>query len=125
MRTIYTLLFLFIISIQANASGYTHNMFVAHKKLQTVTVVQALSDNLSDEVTVESKLTLKVQPELSIADKITDQMAGFSTLNQRILNESRITFFDSEEEESTGNTLIGVFVNSLQKMIKTFLGIRS
>ncbi len=122
MKIFKSILFLLFISFQADASGYTHNMFVAHKKMQ------AVSETLTESVKPleeETKDKTQMNPNtISIAEQLSDQLAGFSTLNQRILNESRISFFDSEEEESTGNTIIGALINSLQKMVFMLLGIR-
>ncbi len=121
MKVLKTILFLLILSLQANASGYTHNMFVAHKKLQTFTEPQVVSvKQVKQIVKIQTK---EMQANKSIPEQLSEQLVGFYTLNQRILQESRISFFSSEEERYGGNTIVGSFINSLQKMVFLFLGI--
>lgn len=121
MKILKTILFLLLISLKVNASGYTHNMFVAHKKMQMVIGSELVSVK---EVKVEVNQPIKkIQASVSITDQLSDQFAGFSTLNQRILQDSKISFFYSDEKEQTGNTIISALINTLQSILYLFLGI--
>jgi hypothetical protein len=123
MRTIRIVLILSILSLQANATGYVHNMFVAHKKLQT-------GKELVSEKSVGAKVKANKQKKSAPAKQanafnaqLTSQTASATTLNERILAEGPGAFFNSGKEESSDESIVVKLVGAVRCMIYTFLGL--
>ncbi|PWJ55255.1 hypothetical protein CLV98_11424 [Dyadobacter jejuensis] len=128
MRILLSFILILSLSLQAQATGYAHNMFVAHKKLQTVKEAPSASKKEPKATSVArvKKPVKPAQASLVGSDEWSDKMQGYRTLNQRILHETRLSFFESEEEESsTTKTIISALIDGVKRMILSVLGVRS
>lgn len=123
MKTLRILLLLTIISLQASATGYVHNMFVAHRKLQS-----------GKECVTEKTVARKAKPVLKAKAPVQVKHAGLikntsaatpaseiMTLNARILEEGPAAFFESETEESEGESMLTKLVGAVRCVIFTFI----
>lgn len=124
MKTLKLFIFLILFSLQASATGYVHNMFVAHRKLQS-----------GKECNTEKVVTKKVKPAMK-AVKAPAQVKHASvihhtsmsvpapdmvTLNARILEEGPSAFFASEESENTGESMVSKLVAAVRCVVYTFI----
>lgn len=123
MKTLRILILLIIISLQASATGYVHNMFVAHRKLQS-----------GKECVTEKTVAKKVKPALKAKAPVQVRHAGvikntsasipgseIVTLNARILEEGPAAFFEGESEESEGESMVTKLVSAVRCVIYTFI----
>jgi hypothetical protein len=122
MKTLRILILLVIISLQASATGYVHNMFVAHRKLQS-----------GKECVTERMVARKAKPAMKAAKAPVQvkhakviKSAGMPgseimTLNARILEEGPAAFFESESEESEGDSMVTKLVSAVRCVISTFI----
>lgn len=122
MKTLRILILLVIISLQASATGYVHNMFVAHRKLQS-----------GKECVTERAIARKAKPVMKAAKApVHVKHAGviksasmpgseIMTLNARILEEGPAAFFESESEESEGESMVTKLVSAVRCVIYTFI----
>jgi len=123
MKTLKILILLITISLQASATGYVHNMFVAHKKLQS-----------GKECVTEKAVARKTKPVLKAKAPVHVKHAGvlkntsvsmqaseIMTLNARILEEGPAAFFESESEESEGESMVTKLISAVRCVIFTFI----
>ncbi|SEI90974.1 hypothetical protein SAMN05216327_104514 [Dyadobacter sp. SG02] len=123
MKTLRILILLTIISLQASATGYVHNMFVAHRKLQS-----------GKECVTEKAIARKAKPVLKAKAPVqvkharmikntaaNTQAAGIMTLNARVLEEGPAAFFESESEESEGESMVTKLVSAVRCVVFTFI----
>ena len=82
---LFTLFVLF--SLQAGATGYSHNMFVAHKKLQAGKENRIANDQALNKKAAKVKVAVSRQPEVSFTQEFAKKLSGVVTLNQRIVEE--------------------------------------
>jgi hypothetical protein len=126
MKTIKLLTLLILFSLQAGATGYSHNMFVAHKKLQAgkecnLVREKAVVTRKSTPAKVQVKVSAKV--EGSISRQISDKFSKAVTLNQRIVEQGPSALFMSDdEEEEVGTTIVSRLVGLVKGMITAFIG---
>ena len=118
MKTLRILLILILFSIQAGATGYSHNMFVAHKKLQ------AGKEVVQEKVAVKKvkthpKHTAKVNVQVNKTDISS---SSDITLNKRILEEGPAAFFEADKNESTDRSVVSTLIHAFQSIIYTFIG---
>ncbi|MCE7062722.1 hypothetical protein [Dyadobacter sp. CY343] len=126
MKTIKLLIFLALFSFQAEATGYVHNMFVAHRKLQS-----------GKEVVTEKIATRKVKSAIKISKpavqakhnasflnaSLSTQVAESATLNERILEEGPASFFDSEKSENSDKSIVHKLIGAFRCMLYAFVGL--
>ncbi|OJV19008.1 MAG: hypothetical protein BGO21_01925 [Dyadobacter sp. 50-39] len=120
MKTLRIVILLTIISLQASATGYVHNMFVAHRKLQS-----------GKECVTEKAVVRKARPVLKAKAPVQVKHAGLiknasvnsqvMTLNARILEEGPAAFFETEPEESEGESMVTKLVSAVRCVIFTFI----
>ncbi|GGN14811.1 hypothetical protein GCM10010967_59140 [Dyadobacter beijingensis] len=122
MKTLRIFIVLILISLQASATGYVHNMFVAHRKLQS-----------GKECVTEKAVARKAKPALKAvkapvqakhAGLIKNTSAGtpsIVTLNARILEEGPAALFESEENESSEDSMVSKLVGVVRCVIYTFI----
>jgi hypothetical protein len=124
MKTIKLFILLLMISLQASATGYVHNMFVAHRKLQS-----------GKECVTEKAIAKKVKPAMkAVKMPVQVKHAGIIkntsasmpasdlvTLNARILEEGPAAFFESETEESNDESMVSKLVSAVRCVIFTFI----
>lgn len=122
MKTLRIIILLTIISLQASATGYVHNMFVAHRKLQS-----------GKECVTEKTVARKAKPVLKAKAPVQVKHAGLikntsaapaseiMTLNARILEEGPAAFFENETEESEGESMLTKLVSAVRCVIFTFI----
>jgi len=126
MKTIKLLTLLVLFSLQAGATGYSHNMFVAHKKLQAgkerVVKDHAAITCDANPIKVQVKVSSKV--EGSITKQISDKFSKAVTLNQRIVEQGPSSLFvsDDEEEEAGSTTIVSRLVGLVKGMVFAFIG---
>ncbi|MCE7042052.1 hypothetical protein [Dyadobacter sp. CY312] len=126
MKTIKLLTLLVLFSIQAGATGYSHNMFVAHKKLQAGKERNVVREH--DVVTrktspVKVQIKVSAKAEGSITKQISDKFSKAVTLNQRIVEQGPSSLFVSDdEEEEAGNTIVSRLVGLVKGMVFAFVG---
>lgn len=123
MKTLRILILLTIISLQASATGYVHNMFVAHRKLQS-----------GKECVTERAIARKAKPALKAKAPVQVKHAGvikntsagapasqITTLNARILEAGPAALFENESEESEGESMVSKLVGAVRCVIYTFI----
>ncbi len=123
MKTLRILILLTIISLQASATGYVHNMFVAHRKLQS-----------GKECVTEKAIARKAKPALKAKAPVQVKHAGviknasasapasqIMTLNARILEEGPAALFENESEENEGESMVSKLVGAVKCVIFTFI----
>lgn len=123
MKTLRILILLTIISLQASATGYVHNMFVAHRKLQS-----------GKECVTEKAIARKAKPALKAKAPVQVKHAGvikntsasaptsqIMTLNARILEAGPAAFFENESEENEGESMVSKLVGAVKCVIFTFI----
>ena len=126
MKTIKLLTFLILVSLQAGATGYAHNMFVAHKKLQAGKESVQPSEKFVAKKAKPSKLVkyraATVKPVAAAYS--TDLTKEFEkvTLNEKIL-EAGPSLFTSEEASSAGDSIVTKLIAFVKSTIYAFLGL--
>lgn len=123
MKTLRILILLTLISLQAGATGYVHNMFVAHRKLQS-----------GKECVTEKAIARKAKPALKAKAPVQVKHAGLikntsasapgsqiMTLNARILEAGPAAFFENESEENEGESMVSKLVGAVKCVIFTFI----
>jgi hypothetical protein len=123
MKTIKLLfIFLVLFSFQAEATGYVHNMFVAHRKLQ------ACKEVVSEKVIVKkSKATLKLSKPAAHAKNSSffntslAKTSESATLNERILEEGPASFFENEKNEDADDSVVTKLIGVFRNMIYAFI----
>ncbi|TLU99998.1 hypothetical protein [Dyadobacter luticola] len=124
MKTLKLLILtLTLFSYQAGATGYAHNMFVAHRKLQTgkETVTEKVVVKKAKTV-VKAKATVQVKQAAFVNVDLTNQAPATSTLNERVLEEGPMSFFDSEKSDDGDESMVTKLVSMVRCVIYTFLG---
>jgi hypothetical protein len=118
------ILILTLFSFQAGATGYAHNMFVAHRKLQ------ACKETVSEKVAVKkakpavklSKQTAQVKQASFVHLQLTSPVSETATLNERILEEGPISFFNGEKDEEGDESIVTKLVTMVRCVISSFIG---
>jgi hypothetical protein len=123
MKTLKLFLLLTLLSLQAGATGFAHNMFVAHKKLQTGKESHCVKEKKS---AVKANATKPVVRQVSLTNDNTaavqhfaSQMNGVVTLNERILTEGA-SYFKSEKETETDESLVAELVQMVKHVFYAF-----
>jgi hypothetical protein len=128
MKIVKLLIVLILFSLQVHATGYSHNMFVAHKKLQAGKEYREVKERVakqSPSKTVVNKTVIiqsgqsAISYTKSIATKVSNKMV---TLNERILEEGPESFFETEEEKKINNTIATKLAGLIKDVIYTFIG---
>jgi len=128
MKIVKLLIVLILFSLQVNATGYSHNMFVAHKKLQTGKEYREVKERVtrqSPAKTVVNKTVIiqsgqsAISYTKSIATKVSNKMV---TLNERVLEEGPKSFFETEEEEKINHSIATKLAGLIKDIIYTFIG---
>jgi hypothetical protein len=114
---LFTLFILF--SLQARATGYSHNMFVAHKKLQAVREKCVSTEHVNNK-SEKPAMHLKSVGR-SFKQQVSHKLSGVVTLNQGTVNRESATFFISDKQEDTQNSLVAKFVGLVKVMMFSFL----
>ncbi|MCF2445771.1 hypothetical protein L0657_17555 [Dyadobacter sp. CY345] len=128
MKTIKLLIVLVLFSLQASATGYSHNMFVAHKKLQAGKEFRAVKEHISRQSpakTVVHKTTVIQQSGLSAISYTKDlatKMSHMVTLNERILEEAPVSFFEKEETVEINNSIASRLAGFIKDVLYACLG---
>lgn len=124
MKTLRLFILFLLVSLQASATGYVHNMFVAHKKLQSG------KEATTEKVIVKkAKVVMKaakapVQVKHAVLVKNTSAStpaAEIMTLNARILEEGPAALFESEKEENEGESMVSKLISAVRCVIYTFI----
>ena len=120
MKTIKILFIFTLLSLHAGATGYVHNMFVAHKKLQA-----------GKEVGIEKAVAKKAAPAMKVKQAQvkqasffkTGQMSESVTLNERMLKEVPVSFFanEDEKEEESDESMVSKLVSAVRCVIYAFI----
>lgn len=117
---LFTLFVLF--SLQAGATGYSHNMFVAHKKLQAGKENRIAIDQALNKKVAKIKVAAPRQPEVSITQEFAKKLSGMVTLNQRIVEEGPASFFSKEEEKESDNSIVSKLASVMKGLVYAFIG---
>jgi hypothetical protein len=125
MKTLKLLFILTLLSLQASATGFAHNMFVAHKKLQAGKVSHCVKEKKSPIRATAAKLSVKqtklVSSNSVVAQDFGAEMNGVATLNERILKEGA-AYFRNEKETEADDSLVEELVQMVKSVIYTFAG---
>ncbi|HEV7379225.1 MAG TPA: hypothetical protein VGN64_05485 [Dyadobacter sp.] len=125
MRTIKLFTLLILFSLQAGATGYSHNMFVAHKKLQAgkekTSVSEQTEASKPEKFATRVKVAVKAKPEVSLTQHISKKLSGVVTLNQRIVEQGPSSLFTSDDEEETQSSVVSKLVGLVKTAVFTFL----
>ncbi|TDE13894.1 hypothetical protein [Dyadobacter psychrotolerans] len=129
MKTIKLLTLLVLFSLQAGATGYSHNMFVAHKKLQagkerSVTSGHAVARKAAPvKVVVKAAvITQDRQRAVSLTSQFANKISGVVTLNQRVVEQGPAALFQSEDEEASDNSIVNKLVGLVKGIVLAFIG---
>jgi hypothetical protein len=118
MKTLKVVLILILFSIQAGATGYSHNMFVAHKKLQ------AGKEVVQEKVAAKKVKTLKPAAKANVQVKQVQVLSDSEiTLNERILEEGPAALFESDKTENEDQSIVSSLIGAFRSMIYTFIGV--
>ena len=116
---LFTLLVLF--SLQAEATGYSHNMFVAHKKLQAGKENRIANDQALNKKAAKVKVAVSRQPEVSFTQEFAKKLSGVVTLNQRIVEEGPSSLFSAEEEKENDNSIVSKLASAMKGLVYAFI----
>jgi hypothetical protein len=127
MKTIKLLIVLFLFSLQVNATGYSHNMFVAHKKLQAGKEYHEVKDRVAKQVPAKSVVNKTVIIQSSntavlYTKDFANKVSSMVTLNERMLQEGPAAFFESEEDEKSNNSIATKLAGLIKQVIYAFVG---
>ncbi|KQS32593.1 hypothetical protein ASG33_00270 [Dyadobacter sp. Leaf189] len=124
MRTIKLLLiFLVLFSFRAGATGYVHNMFVAHKKLQAgkEVVIEKAVVKKHKSIARTTKPVAQAKSAALFNTSIVSSNAS-ATLNERILEEGPSSFFKNEKEDSADESIVTKIIGAFRCMVYAFVG---
>lgn len=126
MKTIKLLTLLVLFSLQAGATGYSHNMFVAHKKLQAGKECnKTQSQPTTRKVTIskiQSKISAVAKSNASITVQLSDKFSEAVTLNQRILQQDPSSLFVTPvDEEKMDTSIVSQIVVLIKGAVFAFL----
>lgn len=125
MKTLKIVTLLVLFSLQAGATGYSHNMFVAHKKLQAGKECVQPSERI---VAKKAKPANVVKHHASVkrVTAITAQFTSNSepmTLNERILQAGPSSFFSSEQNSDADDSIVTKLISFVRCTIYAFIGL--
>lgn len=93
-------------------------MFVAHKKLQAGK--EAVSERVAGK---KAKPAAQVKQISFIKAQLTKQASETSaTLNERVLEEGPMSFFDSESNEESDESIVSKLVSIVRYVVYAFIG---
>lgn len=121
MKIIKILTVLVLLSLQAGATGYSHNMFVAHKKLQSGKERVMTREQAVKKVAVVKATASTATAQLSLADHISAKFSSVATLNQRILEEGPASLFNDDNEEESSDTIVTKLVGVVKGMVVSLI----
>ncbi|WP_407425958.1 hypothetical protein [Arcticibacter sp.] len=127
MKTVKLITLLVLFSMHAGATGYSQNMFVAHKKLQARKESKRLNEHAILKKAHASKVPTKAtpsegcQPENSFTRQVANKLSGMVTLNQRVLEEAPASFFRAEDEQESGNTIASKLAVTVKGVVYAFV----
>ncbi len=128
MKTIKLFIVLVLFSLQASATGYSHNMFVAHKKLQAGKEFRSVKEHVSKHApakTVINKsavIQLTGESAISYTKDLATKMGRMVTLNERILEEAPASLFENEENCERNNSIATKLAGLIKEVIYAFIG---
>ena len=122
---LFTLLVLF--SLQAGATGYSHNMFVAHKKLQAGKECRIANDQIAVKKAASSKTHVKHasvprQPEFSFTQEVANKLSGIVTLNQKAVENESASLFLTEDEKESDDSIVTKLITVVKGIVYAFVG---
>jgi hypothetical protein len=127
MKIVKLLIVLILFSLQVHATGYSHNMFVAHKKLQAGKEYREVKERVAKQSPAKTVVNKTViiqsgQSAISYTKSIATKVGKMVTLNERILEEGPESFFETEEDEEINNTIATKLAGLIKDVIYTFIG---
>jgi len=125
MKIVKLLIFLVLISLQAGATGYSHNMFVAHKKLQAGKESKTANEQSSIKKSITSKINANAKQapsEASFTRQFANKLSGVVTLNQRVIEEGPASFFETDEEKESDDSIVAKLATVVKGMVYAFVG---
>ncbi len=127
MKTLKLLLILFLFSLRANATGYAHNMFVAHQKLKTGKEAHVVKTKPAPKQAVRAKVetfrAVSLKENKSAVQHIASSVCDMATLNDRILYEGPYFLFEKENNsKETDESIVSKLVGVVKAMVLTFAG---
>ncbi len=126
MKIIKLLTLFILVSLQVGATGYSHNMFVAHKKLQAGKDRTTVGERQAAQkpVAVKVQPTISAKIEKSLSQQISDKFSKAVTLNQLTVEQGPSTLFvpGNEDEEEGSPSLITDFIKLLKGAVFAFIG---
>jgi hypothetical protein len=127
MKIIQLLTLFVLISLQAGAAGYSHNMFVAQKKLHQGKERRAVTE----QVITKKACATKLQPSVSAVSQdrsraisLTGSLArlsGIVTLNQPTPKNGSSALFFIDDEEENKNSLVTGMVGAVKGFVFAFI----
>lgn len=112
-------------SLQAGATGYVHNMFVAHRKLQSGK--ECVNEKVAARKVKPAVKVMKTPVQVKHAGVVKNARINMSgpdivTLNARILEEGPAAFFESEPSEESGDeSVVAKLVSVVRCVVYTFI----
>ena len=129
MKIIKLVTLLILFSLQAGASGYSHNMFVAHKKLQAGKECKTVNEQVASKKAGSVKADVKVSPaarpqsDNSFTRQFANKLSGMVTLNQRVLEQGPASFFETEDDEQeAGESVVSKLAITVKSLVFAFIG---
>jgi len=127
MKIIKLITLLVLFSLHAGATGYSHNMFVAHKKLQAGKESKALTEQTISKKAISTKVQIKATPsaggqaESSFTRQVANKLSGMVTLNQRVLEQGPSSFFQAEDDQENEDTIAGKLAVTVKGLVYAFV----
>ena len=127
MKIIKLITLLVLFSLHAGATGYSHNMFVAHKKLQAGKESKTLNEQTISKKAISSKVQIKATPsasgqaESSFTRQVANKLSGMVTLNQRVLEQGPSSFFQAEDDQENEDTIAGKLAVTVKGLVYAFV----
>ena len=128
MKTLKLFIVLVLFSLQAGATGYSHNMFVAHKKLPSGKEFRSVKEHVNKHTPAKTVINKSVviqltgESAISYTKDLATKMSSMVTLNERILEEAPVSIFGTEERCARNNSIATKLAGLIKDVIYAFIG---
>ena len=127
MKFIKLFTLLILLSLQAGATGYSHNMFVAHKKLQAGKECRITNDQIAVKKAASSKIHVKEasvprKPEFSFTQELANKLSRIVTLNEKVVEKESTSLFSIEDEKASDDSIVTKLITVVKGIVYAFVG---
>ncbi|GLU51093.1 hypothetical protein Dfri01_05540 [Dyadobacter frigoris] len=102
-------------------------MFVAHKKLQAGKEYHEVKERVAKQTPAKTVVNKTViiqsgQSAISYTKNLAAKVSNMVTLNERILEEGPVSFFETEEHEEINNSIATKLAGLIKQVIYAVVG---